>query len=265
MKRATLLKGLGFGVVLAISMMVSWTGGAFAATRVEIKRIVIEEAQNSRVPPTLALAVAKVESDFQERALSSAGARGVMQIMPKTARNVFGVHEDELWSARLNIQLGIDYLEQLYDQYGGRWDLALSHYNGGTLKGGKGGNAQPHSYTRKYVADVLRWKGRYGEQATVWQVAAEQNQDGGWQPARTKSRYTDLDQTRRVLVRELKRRTMEDARKPTRLSQNADGGQEAMTWDVGETDFDQQGYAQRVQRARQSLDDFSSVAKWYDG
>ena len=77
-----------------------------------------------------------------------------MQIMPSTGRNVFGVHEDELWNPRLNIQLGIDYLAQLYHQYGRRWDLALSHYNGGTLRG-YGRHAKAHSYTRKYVKSVF--------------------------------------------------------------------------------------------------------------
>lgn len=134
---------------------------AWAQATMDVQRMILEEAANSRVPPALALALARVESNFAPRALSPAGARGVMQLMPKTARDVFGVREDELWNARLNIQLGLDYLEQLYDQYGGRWDLALSHYNGGTLTGGAGARAIPHDYTRKYVADVLRWQRIY--------------------------------------------------------------------------------------------------------
>ena len=141
---------------------------SFAVSRTEVKQIVIEEAQRSTVPPALALAVAKVESDFQERVRSHKGARGVMQIMPATAQGEFGVDADELWDPRLNIQLGIDFLERLYAQYGGDWELALSHYNGGTLKGGKGSYAKPHSYTRKYVANVMRWWQRYQNQAEVW-------------------------------------------------------------------------------------------------
>lgn len=98
--------------------------------------MVVEEAhRNGTVPPSLALAVAKVESGFDEGAESSFGARGVMQIMPKTAKDEFQVSADRLWDPRLNIQVGIAYLEQLYHQYGQRWNLALSHYNGGTLKG----------------------------------------------------------------------------------------------------------------------------------
>ena len=102
------------------------------------------------------MAVAKVESDFQYRVRSHKGAIGVMQIMPATARSEFGINPDELWDPRLNIQLGIDFLEQLYAQYGEKWELALSHYNGGTLKGGKGALPNPMD-TQKYVADVFRW------------------------------------------------------------------------------------------------------------
>ncbi len=134
-----------------------------AATRYDVKRMVMEEAQNSTVPVSLALAVAKVESDFNAKALSSKGARGVMQIMPQTAREEFGVSERELWDPRVNIRLGVRFLARLYNQYEGRWDLALSHYNGGTVKGDS-----PHQRTRKYVASVQKWQGIYQEQASLW-------------------------------------------------------------------------------------------------
>jgi soluble lytic murein transglycosylase-like protein len=143
--------------------------GALAETPLDVQRMVIEEAVKSRVPPALALAVARVESNFQSRAQSPVGARGVMQIMPKTARDVFGVHESQLWNARLNIRLGIGFLEQLYDQYGRRWELALSHYNGGTLAGGSRATARPHDYTRKYIADVQRWQ-RYYESPAAFRT-----------------------------------------------------------------------------------------------
>ena len=157
--------------MLAISMAAF--NSVDAATRGDIKRIIVEEARESRVPTALALAVAKVESNFDESALSHAGARGVMQIMPTTARDVFGIHKDELWNARLNVQIGIDYLEQLYKQYKDRWDLALSHYNGGSLNSTDGTLYHPHEYTKKYVADVMKWRSHYAEQARIWQVAGD--------------------------------------------------------------------------------------------
>jgi hypothetical protein len=147
-------------------------GDTDAATRSQVRTMVVEEAQrNGTVPASLALAVAKVESGFDERAESIAGARGVMQIMPKTARGEYNIAADRLWDPRLNIRTGIAYLEKLYHQYGKRWNLALSHYNGGTLNG-KGKYAQAHSYTRGYVSSVLAWSHRYERNSTAVALAS---------------------------------------------------------------------------------------------
>ncbi len=159
-------------------------------TQSEIKRMVIQEALNSSVPPSLALALAKVESDFRHGALSPKGARGVMQIMPATARGEYGIGTEELWDARLNIQLGIDFLERLIDRYNGRWDLALSHYNGGSVAGSLP-NASVLPVTKRYVEAVLRWERRYAEQAAVWRLA--EADDEGWRPARTHLEWVDAD------------------------------------------------------------------------
>ena len=169
-----LLQPLFASLLMGVSLFFL-NSDANSATRTKVKKIVIEEASISNVPAALAMAVAKVESDFQYRVRSHKGAIGVMQIMPATARSEFGISPDELWDPRLNVQLGIDFLERLYAQYGQRWDLALSHYNGGTLKGGKGSLAKPHGYTRKYVADVLRWWKRYRDQADVWGLSLIHN------------------------------------------------------------------------------------------
>jgi hypothetical protein len=153
----------GFGALLLFGTPVE------ASTRADVQQWIIEEAELTKVPPALALAVAKVESDFRDDALGSHGERGVMQIMPSTARGEFGVAAGRLWDGRLNINLGIRYLEKLYNQYGRRWNLALSHYNGGTLKG-RGANAVPHSYNRKYVTDVLGWRNTFERRNLVAQI-----------------------------------------------------------------------------------------------
>ncbi|MBM3488690.1 MAG: lytic transglycosylase domain-containing protein [Alphaproteobacteria bacterium] len=159
-----------------------------APSKVEVQRMVIAEAMNTRVPPALALAVARVESGFDAAAESYAGARGVMQIMPRTAADEFGVAADELWNARLNVQLGIDFLGQLYDRYG-RWDLALSHYNGGSVLG-EGRNARPLPATRRYVAAVLAWERHYRDQAVVWEATIAARAPA-WTPARTQGPALD--------------------------------------------------------------------------
>jgi len=150
----------------------------------QIQRLIVEEADLTTVAPSLALALAKVESDFRSDARSRAGARGVMQIMPRTARDEYGVDPDELWGPRLNVQIGIHFLEGLIERYGGRWDLALSHYNGGSLQG-SGAAARPHGYTRRYVAAVLDLEKRYAQEMAVWR-----DDDAppvlAWHPARTR-------------------------------------------------------------------------------
>ena len=244
------IKTVAMGL-LALAWMAANVPQAAAATRTEIKRMIVEEASNSRVPPSLALAVAKVESDFQGNALSTAGARGVMQIMPATAQGEFGVHKDELWDPKLNVQLGVDYLERLYDRYGGRWDLALSHYNGGTLEGGSGSRAKPHAYTRKYVASVLKWHGRYVDQARVWRVAGGIVSEDGWRPARTKTRNNS--DRHRIIVRRLRPRPGSG---PSRAIVKS---LDALSWAYTIlTDFDDPDFAARLAAARRRLDDFAS-------
>ena len=78
-----------------------------AESRAEVRRIITKEAQESTVPASLALAVAKVESDFRDDYESPTGARGVMQIMPDTAVDEYGVPAQDLWRARPNVRLGI--------------------------------------------------------------------------------------------------------------------------------------------------------------
>lgn len=175
-----------YGALVALLVALAMPEYASAATEpTALQRLIIEEALNSRVPPSLALAVARIESNFAPDAVSPAGARGVMQIMPATARGEFGVDPDELWDARLNVQLGVAFLEQLFDRYGA-WDLALSHYNGGSVLGAPP-DAVPLPVTRDYVRAVLAWERRYRVQTALWSVPQS---PPGWYPADTRVRPT---------------------------------------------------------------------------
>ena len=253
--------------VVALGSLIATHGDALATSRAQIKQIVITEAMNSNVPPSLALAVAKVESDFNAKALSTVGARGVMQIMPKTAKSVFGIRKDELWNARLNIQLGIDYLAQLYEQYGGRWDLALSHYNGGTLRG-KGHNALAHSYTRKYVQMVLNWQRRYQEQSQIWMVAAKPKTDG-WQPARTRPVQVAAAGTRADLDRPWRRsrvnRPYFQKGTPRVKARYDDESWSRVTDTKVINDDSWSTILERRLQNRHRLDDFTPRFKWQNG
>ncbi|MBF0324499.1 transglycosylase SLT domain-containing protein [Magnetospirillum moscoviense] len=119
-----------------------------------------EAVRNRRVPVSIALAVAKVESNFSAGAVSAAGARGVMQITPRTAMGEFGVAPESLMNPLHNVRVGIAYLERLFDRYGQDWELALSHYNGGNLRSADG-RFVIHAFTRGYVDRVISWARSY--------------------------------------------------------------------------------------------------------
>jgi soluble lytic murein transglycosylase-like protein len=161
-----------FPAACYIAVAVSLTGVceavAFEPTssppsRSAVKALVIEEAGRSNVPVALALAMAHVESAFDSRARSYAGARGVMQIMPETALTEYGIGADLLWHPRVNIRLGLHFMDRLIKQYRGRVDLALSHYNGGSAVG-KWPKSRVIPATRSYVNNVQRLQRFYRDQ-----------------------------------------------------------------------------------------------------
>ena len=130
------------------------------ADQSEIKSLVGREASNLGVPASLALAVAHAESNFNQRAESSKGARGVMQIMPATAWGEYCITAEELWNPRVNIRLGLHYLRRLIDRYDGRVEYALSFYNGG-FRVGPPSRPRIIPATRSYVRKVTRLRIRY--------------------------------------------------------------------------------------------------------
>ncbi|MDU0356397.1 lytic transglycosylase domain-containing protein [Paraglaciecola aquimarina] len=121
----------------------------------EIQAKVIDEAIRQNISPSLALAIAKVESDFNPQALSHAGAKGVMQIMPRTAEQGFGVNRQRLFDPAVNIEIGIKFIKQLLERYDGRLDIALSHYNGGSAVKDRFGKLSVIPATQQYVEKVM--------------------------------------------------------------------------------------------------------------
>jgi hypothetical protein len=120
-----------------------------------LKEMIANEARKTtHVTPSVALAVAKIESGFRPHVVSSAGAIGVMQIMPRTGRDVFGLSRTELFDPAVNIRAGVTFLDQLIERYDGRIDLALSHYNGGS-RVTSGPRPKIIPATRGYVLKVL--------------------------------------------------------------------------------------------------------------
>jgi soluble lytic murein transglycosylase-like protein len=89
-------------------------------------------ARETNIEPRLAFGLVKTESTFDERAVSHVGARGLTQVMPRTAAwLVPGTKTQDLYDRQTNLRLGFTYLDQMIDKYKGNVRLALLAYNRG--------------------------------------------------------------------------------------------------------------------------------------
>ncbi|MGI9343849.1 MAG: lytic transglycosylase domain-containing protein [Gammaproteobacteria bacterium] len=96
------------------------------------------------LPPTLLLAVARGESDFEATAKSSANALGVMQILWPTTANHLGLYRlSQVYDPCTNIDAGARYLKELLARYDGNAHLALAAYNYGPQRIAKNGTNIP--------------------------------------------------------------------------------------------------------------------------
>lgn len=107
-------------------------------------------ASAAGIPPSLALQVAQSESGLSNSAVSGKGAIGIFQLMPATAAQL-GVDPTD---PTQNIQGGIAYLAQLFQQFGD-WATALAAYNWGPGNVAKYGAAAAPSSTQNYVSTIL--------------------------------------------------------------------------------------------------------------
>lgn len=111
-----------------------------------------EAAETYQVDINLLKAVAKAESGFSPSATSSAGAMGVMQLMPSTAKSL-GI--TDAYNAHDNILGGAKLLSQNLARYNGDVSLALAGYNAGCGNVDKYGGIPPFKETQNYVRKVL--------------------------------------------------------------------------------------------------------------
>lgn len=100
-----------------------------ARLRIELLKQVHYEATRAGLLPELVLAVIEVESNFDPFAISSAGAQGLMQVMPFW-RDEIGKPEDNLFRIRTNLRYGCTILKYYLDKENGNLWRALARYNG---------------------------------------------------------------------------------------------------------------------------------------
>jgi soluble lytic murein transglycosylase-like protein len=111
-----------------------------------------------QIPVELVRAIIKVESDYDPRAVSSAGARGLMQLMPATAERL---QVKDMHDPRENIFGGVRYLRVLANTFNGDLVLTVAGYNAGEEAVMRHGGVPPYEQTRDYVAKVMRFYRRY--------------------------------------------------------------------------------------------------------
>jgi hypothetical protein len=127
------------------------------------------EAQKNSLDPLLVMSLVRQESAFDRGAISRVGARGLMQLMPGTARSFkLGLTKRDLLNPQKNLQVGTLFLSKLLRRYDGNLVLALAAYNAGPLAVDRWvvryqvknpvlfKDLIPYRETREYVASILR-------------------------------------------------------------------------------------------------------------
>jgi soluble lytic murein transglycosylase-like protein len=142
---------------LAVSLLLAFVPCLFAASAADLRKlytpIVKKVAGKYRIDPELVHIVIRAESNYDAFAISSAGAMGLMQLMPATALQ-YGVKN--VFDAAENIEGGIRYLRDLVKLYDGKTKLVLAAYNAGQEAVRKYKGIPPYPETKSYIAGIMQ-------------------------------------------------------------------------------------------------------------
>jgi len=130
----------------------------------QINQLVSANSAQWNVDPNLIKAIIANESGFNANATSSAGAQGLMQLMPGTAS---GLGVTNSYDPDQNVWGGTRYIKGLLDKFGGDMKRAVAAYNAGPGAVEKYGGVPPYAETQNYVQNVLASYAKYSAQAPV--------------------------------------------------------------------------------------------------
>ena len=138
---------------LSSSSCLSWNANKINDKADKFKTHIRQYARQYRVNRHLIKAVITAESCFKTKALSRAGAQGLMQLIPATAKR-FGVENS--YKPKQNIHGGVQYLRFLLDRYNGDLSKTVAAYNAGEGAVDKYKGIPPYKETQQYVKNVLK-------------------------------------------------------------------------------------------------------------
>jgi Transglycosylase SLT domain len=116
--------------------------------------MIAAEAKRYGVDASLVSALIRAESNYEPRAVSRKGARGLMQLMPATARRLSVAYPFDPLS---NVRGGVRYLKELLERFDHRPELVLAAYNAGENAVESYGGVPPYRETVGYVKRILSW------------------------------------------------------------------------------------------------------------
>ncbi len=117
--------------------------------------LIYQMASRYKLNPYLVAAVVQVESAFNPRAISRKGARGLMQLLPATARRFGLPRKKDLFNPQKNLEAGIKYLKWLSERFSGDAARVLAAYNAGEGAVDRFGGVPPYQETRDYVTRIF--------------------------------------------------------------------------------------------------------------
>jgi len=125
-------------------------------------KVIEKTARKYDMDHALVKAVIKAESNFNSKAVSRKGAKGLMQLMPKTASSL---RVDDCFHPEDNIDGGVRYLRYLMNVYDGNLPLTLAAYNAGEKAVARYRGIPPYAETKTYVRRVMRYYEEYNRKS----------------------------------------------------------------------------------------------------
>lgn len=129
--------------------------------RTRFDALIESVASHHEVEPALVKAIVQTESSFDPNAVSRAGARGLMQVLPETA-SIFSV--ENLLDPHQNLQAGVQYLKHLIELFDGNVTMAVAAYNAGPSRVRRHRGVPPYNETRNYLTKVMGLRVAYADQ-----------------------------------------------------------------------------------------------------